>query len=72
MLIPRGFAHGFIVTSDVAIFSYKCDNFYNPEMDSGVKYNDPEIGIEWPNLGIELNISEKDKVQKNFKDSYKF
>ena len=72
MLIPRGFAHGFIVTSDVAIFSYKCDNFYDPGMDSGVMYNDPEIGVEWPDLGMELNISAKDQVQKSFKDSYKF
>ena len=72
MLIPRGFAHGFIVASDVAIFSYKCDNFYDPAMDSGVMYNDPEIGVEWPDLGMELNISAKDQVQKSFKDSYKF
>jgi dTDP-4-dehydrorhamnose 3,5-epimerase len=72
MLIPRGFAHGFLVTSEDAIFSYKCDNFYNPAMDSGVMYNDPEIGVEWPDLGMELNISAKDQVQKSFKDSYKF
>lgn len=72
MLIPRGFAHGFLVTSEVAIFSYKCDNFYDPAMDSGVMYNDPEIGVEWPDLGMELNISAKDQVQKSFKDSYKF
>ena len=72
MLIPRGFAHGFLVTSEDAIFSYKCDNFYDPAMDSGVMYNDPEIGVEWPDLGMELNISAKDQVQKSFKDSYKF
>lgn len=72
ILIPRGFAHGFLVTSEDAIFSYKCDNFYDPAMDSGVMYNDPEIGVEWPDLGMELNISAKDQVQKSFKDSYKF
>jgi len=71
-LVPKGFAHGFLVTSDEAIFSYKCDNFYDPEMDSGVIYNDPEIGVEWPYLGIELKISAKDQIQNSFKDSYKF
>lgn len=72
MLIPRGFAHGFLVTSGVAVFSYKCDNFYHPELDSGVKFDDPEIGIDWPELGLELNISAKDRVQKSFKECYKF
>lgn len=71
-LIPRGFAHGFLVTADEAIFSYKCDNYYDPEMDSGLIYNDPEIGVEWPVLGMELNISAKDQVQKSFKDCYKY
>ena len=59
-LIPRGFAHGFVVLSDVAVFSYKCDDIYHPEDEGGIIWNDPDIGIQWPiNDGILL--SEKDK-----------
>ena len=49
-LIPRGFAHGFLVLSDVAEFFYKCDDFYHPNDEGGMAWNDPEIGIEWPKL----------------------
>ena len=49
-LIPRGFAHGFAVLSDVAEFCYKCDDFYHPNDEGGLAWNDPEIGIEWPLL----------------------
>ena len=49
-LIPKGFAHGFLVLSDVAEFCYKCDDFYHPNDEGGLAWNDPEIGIEWPNL----------------------
>ncbi len=49
-LIPRGFAHGFLVLSDVAEFCYKCDDFYHPNDEGGLAWNDPEIGIEWPEL----------------------
>ena len=49
-LIPRGFAHGFLVLSDVAEFCYKCDDFYHPNDEGGMAWNDPEIGIEWPEL----------------------
>jgi len=49
-LIPRGFAHGFLVISDVAEFCYKCDDFYHPNDEGGVAWNDPEIGIEWPEV----------------------
>ena len=48
LYIPDGFAHGFLALEDDSIFSYKCTNKYAPEFDSGVLYNDPEIGIEWP------------------------
>ena len=58
-LIPRGFAHGFVVTSDYAEFAYKCDDFYHPEDEGGLLYNDPELAIEWPEVG-ELILSEKD------------
>ena len=60
--IPKGFAHGFLVLSDVAEFVYKCDDFYYPSDDGGMMWNDPEIGIEWPLDGIEeIKLSEKDK-----------
>ena len=49
-LIPRGFAHGFLVLSDIAEFCYKCDDFYHPNDEGGMAWNDPEIGIEWPEL----------------------
>ena len=49
-LIPRGFAHGFLVLSDVAEFCYKCDDFYHPNDEGGIAWNDPDIGIEWPGV----------------------
>lgn len=49
-LIPKGFAHGFLVLSDVAEFCYKCDDFYHPNDEGGLAWNDPEIGIKWPNI----------------------
>ena len=49
-LIPKGFAHGYLVLSDIAEFCYKCDDFYHPEDECGIAWNDPEIGIEWPLL----------------------
>ena len=65
--IPRGFAHGFLVLSDEAEFVYKCDDFYHPEDEGGLMWNDPEIGIKWPLEGIdELNLSEKDKHNGSF------
>ena len=67
--IPEGFAHGFLVLSDEAVFNYKCTNFYSPEYDSGLLWNDPDVGIEWPLEGIEeIILSEKDKVQKTLKE----
>ena len=49
-LIPRGFAHGFLVLSDFAEFCYKCDDFYHPNDEGGIAWNDPKIGIEWPEI----------------------
>lgn len=59
--IPEGFAHGFLVVSDEAVFNYKCTNLYAPEYDGGIRWNDPEVGIEWPLETIdEVLLSEKD------------
>lgn len=61
--IPRGFAHGFLVLSDEAEFCYKCTDFYHPEDEGGIIWNDPDIGIKWPLEGIDNVIfSEKDKL----------
>ena len=76
-LIPKGFAHGFLVLSDVAEFCYKCDDFYHPNDEGGIAWNDPDIGIVWPGVsgvydetasskgytldGVGLNLSEKDQ-----------
>ena len=54
-LIPKGFAHGFLVLSDVAEFCYKCDDFYHPGDEGGLSWNDPTIGIEWPEIVGEYN-----------------
>ena len=67
-MIPRGFAHGFVVMSDYAEFAYKCDELYHPEDEGGIIWNDPEIGIDWPDVG-EIILSEKDKVQSSFANS---
>ena len=60
LYIPRGFAHGFIVLEDETLFSYKCDRLYCKEADRGLLFSDPALGIEWPDLGIEIKLSEKD------------
>jgi dTDP-4-dehydrorhamnose 3,5-epimerase len=62
LFIPRGFAHGFVVLSDTAIFSYKCDNFYNKESEGGIIYNDPSLNINWQLPEDFLIVSEKDLV----------
>ena len=59
-MIPRGFAHGFVVVSDHAEFAYKCDEKYHPEDEGGILWNDPDINIEWPDVG-EIILSEKDR-----------
>ena len=61
LYIPEGFAHGFLVLSDEAVFAYKCTELYHPEFDAGIAWNDPDIGIDWPLDGIEPALSEKDK-----------
>jgi dTDP-4-dehydrorhamnose 3,5-epimerase len=62
MFIPRGFAHGFVVLSETATFFYKCDNFYCKELEGGILYNDPEIGIDWQIDNNDLILSEKDLI----------
>jgi dTDP-4-dehydrorhamnose 3,5-epimerase len=62
LFVPRGFAHGFIVLSETATFFYKCDNFYNKTAEGGIRYDDPEIGIDWGLPAEELILSEKDLV----------
>ena len=87
-LIPKGFAHGFLVLSDIAVFCYKCDDFYHPNDEGGMAWNDPEIGIEWPGVngeyrgtasaegytvdGVVLNLSDKDQKWLGIKDTFKF
>lgn len=87
-LIPRGFAHGFLVLSDIAEFCYKCDDFYHPNDEGGMAWNDPGIGIEWPGVvgsysgsassagysidGVSLNLSEKDQKWVGINDTFKF
>lgn len=59
--IPEGFAHGFLVLSDVAVFSYKCTHFYDPGHESGLLWNDPKLGIQWPLDGlVQPSLSDKD------------
>lgn len=67
-MIPRGFAHGFLVVSDYAEFAYKCDDLYHPEDEGGIMYNDESVGIEWPNVG-DVTLSEKDKKHPLLADS---
>ncbi len=68
--IPEGFAHGFCVLSDTATFSYKCTNFYHPEDEGGLMWNDPKIAIDWesvlPGITQKVNLSEKDKKHPPF------
>lgn len=67
--IPEGFAHGFLVLSEEAVFNYKCTDFYSPEYDGGVMWNDTDINIEWPLDVIEnIILSEKDKNHLNLKE----
>lgn len=61
LFIPKGFAHGFVVLSDEAIFQYKCDEYYHPESECGIAWNDPEIGIDWGMAESEITLSEKDR-----------
>ena len=61
VFIDRGFAHGFAVLSETAVFQYKCDEFYHPEVDGGIQLLDPALGIDWHILADEMILSEKDR-----------
>ena len=68
-LVPKGFAHGFVVLSGYAEFAYKCTDFYHPNDEGGIIWNDPDIGIEWPfDKDFELILSEKDKHHPTFRE----
>ena len=87
-LIPRGFAHGFLVLSEIAEFCYLVDDFYHPNDEGGLAWNDPEIGIQWPKLegeykgsasaegytveGKLLNLSDKDQKWLGIRDTFRF
>ena len=87
-LIPKGFAHGFLVLSESAEFCYKCDDFWHPNDEGGIAWNDPEIGIDWPKLegeyrgsadgegytvdGAPLILSEKDRRWPGIKGTFRF
>jgi dTDP-4-dehydrorhamnose 3,5-epimerase len=68
LFIPRGFAHGFAVLRDEAIFAYKCDNIYMPSAERGIAFNDPDLNIDWRINPEKLNPSAKDTQQPAFKD----
>lgn len=60
LFVPVGFAHGFLVTSDIADFTYRCSNYYDPVTESGIAFDDPDVGIEWP-TGFDLIVSDRDR-----------
>ena len=70
--IPRGFAHGFLVLSEEAIFTYKVDNPYAPQSEAGIRWNDPALAIQWPIDPQKVQTSEKDSKQPSFKDAEVF
>ena len=72
LLVPRGFAHGFIVLSKEAIFAYKVDNYYSPECDRGIAFDDKDLGIDWMIELDKLQLSSKDTQQPLFKDAAYF
>jgi dTDP-4-dehydrorhamnose 3,5-epimerase len=65
--VPKGFLHGFLVLSDTALFSYKCTDLYHPETQFAVRWDDPDIGIQWPDVG-ELLLSDKDRDAPMLRD----
>lgn len=72
MLIPKGFAHGFITLSEVAVFHYKCDEIYLPNQDGGIRYNDSEFNIDWKIDPSEFIISDKDRELPEWSEIEKF
>ena len=72
LFVPRGFAHGFVVLSETAIFAYKVDNYYSPDSDRGLAYNDQTLNIDWKLSLDDLKLSGKDLEQPTFKDAQYF
>jgi dTDP-4-dehydrorhamnose 3,5-epimerase len=72
LFVPRGFAHGFVVLSQSATFAYKVDNYYSPENDRGIAFDDPAIGIDWRVDKGRFNLSEKDTKQPSLKEAEVF
>lgn len=72
LFVPRGFAHGFTVLSDEAIFAYKVDNYYSPENDRGMAFDDDDIGVNWTIPHHAMNLSDKDTKQPSFKEAEYF
>lgn len=68
LFIPRGFAHGFVVLSEEAVFQYKCDNYYDRESEGAIMWNDPTLAIEWGVAEEDITLSAKDKEGCSFKD----
>lgn len=66
LYVPRGFGHGFSVLSETAVFAYKCDNFYNKDSEGGVLWNDADLQIDWKLPSGDVQLSDKDKLQKTF------
>lgn len=72
LFIPRGFAHGFLVMSDEAIFTYKVDNVYAPQSECSIRFDDPTLAIQWPIPVEEMNLSAKDREGVEWKDAETF
>lgn len=67
--IPAGFAHGFAVLSETAVFSYKCDNYYAPDYEKGIRFDDPALNIDWRVPKDKTNLSSRDKMHPFFRDA---
>ena len=72
LLVPRGFAHGFVVLEDDTVFAYKVDNYYSPENDRGMAFDDTELSIDWGILAADLKLSPKDTKQPSFEQAEHF
>lgn len=66
--VPKGMAHGFCVLSEEAVFQYKCDDFYHPEAEGGIAWDDPDIAVQWPIPAEDISLSERDKHHPSFKE----
>lgn len=69
-MIPRGFAHGFVVLSETAIFEYMCDDVYDPGYEGGIPFDDDSVNVAWPKLNCEFDLSAKDKLHKSLKEAH--